>query len=54
MKIKTLQNSEITLLFTDVSKSCASREILTSQICLLNKILAKVLRSNSIVLIIDT
>ena len=34
-KIKPLRNSEITLSFTGVGKSCRSRECLASQICLL-------------------
>ena len=40
MKIKASQNGEITVLFTDVSNSCPSREFLMSQICLLT-LLAK-------------
>ena len=35
MKIKQSRNGEITLLFTDVGKSCPSREFLMWQICLL-------------------
>ena len=35
MKIKSSQNAEITLLFTDICKSCSSRKFLASQICLL-------------------
>ena len=35
VKIKSSQNSEITLLFTDIEKSCPSRELLATQICLL-------------------
>ena len=35
MKIKSLRNGEITLLFTDIGESCPSRKFLTSQICLL-------------------
>ena len=35
MKIKPPRNGEITLLFTDISKPCPSRNIFTSQICLL-------------------
>ena len=35
MKIKSSQNSEITLSFTDLGKPCPSREILTSKIWLL-------------------
>ena len=33
-KIKTSQNGDITLPFTDVSNSCSSPEFLTMQICL--------------------
>ena len=35
MRIKLSRNGEITLSFTDIGKSCLSREFLTSQICLL-------------------
>ena len=35
MKIKSSRNREITLSFTDICKSCLSREFLTSQTCLL-------------------
>ena len=35
MKLKSSQNGEITLLLTDVGKSCPSHKFLTSQICLL-------------------
>ena len=35
MKIKSSQNSKITLSFTEICKLCLSREFLTSQICLL-------------------
>ena len=35
VKIKSLQNGEITLSFTNISKSYPRREFLTSQICLL-------------------
>ena len=35
MKIKPSQNGEITLLFTDIGKSCPSRKFLMGQICLL-------------------
>ena len=35
MKIKSSQNGEITLLFTDIGKSCPSFKFLTSKICLL-------------------
>ena len=41
MKIKSSRNAEIALLFTDICKSCPSREFLASQICLL-KLLAKI------------
>ena len=43
MKIKSSQNAEITLSFTDICKSCPSREFLVSQdaICE-NKILVKI------------
>ena len=34
VKIKSLQNGEITLLFPDEGKLCPSRDILMSQICL--------------------
>ena len=34
VKIKPLKNSDVTLLFTDIGKSCPSREFLTSEICL--------------------
>ena len=47
LKIKSSQNAENTLSFTDLCKSCPSRKFLASQICLLtlgqeNKILAKI------------
>ena len=35
LKIESSQNGEITPSFTDIGKSCPSREFLTSQICLL-------------------
>ena len=35
MKIKSSCNGEITLLFTDIGKSCFTRKFLASQICLL-------------------
>ena len=35
VKIKSSQNAEITLSFTDICKSCPSRKILVSQNCLL-------------------
>ena len=35
VKIKSLRNSEITLSFTDIGKSCPSRDFLMSQICIL-------------------
>ena len=35
VKIKSSQNAEITLSLTDISKSCPSRELLASQMCLL-------------------
>ena len=35
LKIKSSQNCEITLSFTDIEKSCPSREFLALQICLL-------------------
>ena len=35
VKIKHLQNGEISLSFTDVGESCSSCEFLTGQICLL-------------------
>ena len=35
MKIKPLQNEEITVMFTDVGKSCSSCEFLTWQMRLL-------------------
>ena len=35
MKIEPLLNGKITMSFTDVGKSCPSREFLTSQLCLL-------------------
>ena len=44
VKIKPLRNSKITLSFTDIGKSCLSRKVWASQICLLMlfaKILAK-------------
>ena len=34
MKIKSSRNAENTLLFTDIGKSCPSREFLASEICL--------------------
>ena len=34
-KIKSLRNAEISLLLTDIGKSCPSREFLASQICYL-------------------
>ena len=34
LKIKSLQNAEITISFTDMCKSCPSHEFLASQICL--------------------
>ena len=34
MKIKPSRNSEITLSFNAIGKSCPSREYLTSQICI--------------------
>ena len=34
VKIRSLQNCEISLSFTDIGKSCLSREFLTSQKCL--------------------
>ena len=37
-KIKPSRNLEITLSFTDIGKSCPSRDFLTLQICLLNAI----------------
>ena len=47
VKIKSSQNGEVTLLFTDIGKSCLSREFLMSLICFFNanrknKILAKI------------
>ena len=36
VKRKPPPNDEITLSFTDIGKSCCSREILKSQICLLS------------------
>ena len=44
LKIKTLRNNNITLLFTDVGKPCTSHTFLTLQLCLImlfskNKIL---------------
>ena len=47
MKIEALQNGKITLLFTDIGKSCPSREFLKSQMCILTlfaekKILEKI------------
>ena len=46
VKIKSSQNGEITLSFTDIEKSCPSREYIASQICLRaireNKILSKI------------
>ena len=46
VKIESSRNGAISLLLTDIGKSCPSREFLTSQICLFNaicenKILAK-------------
>ena len=35
VKIESSRNGEITMSFTDVGKSCPSREFLTSQMCLL-------------------
>ena len=35
VKIKSSQNAENTLSFTDICKSCTSREFLASQMCLL-------------------
>ena len=35
MKIKSSKNGEITLSFTDIVKSCPSRDILASQVCYL-------------------
>ena len=35
VKMKSLLNREITLLITDIGKSCPSRKFLTSQVCLL-------------------
>ena len=40
VKIKSSPNGEITLSFTDISKSCPNRNFFTSQICLLT-LLAK-------------
>ena len=40
VKIEPSQNSQITLLFTDLDKSYPGREILTCQICIL-KLFAK-------------
>ena len=37
VKIKSSQNAEITLSFTDICKSCPSRYFLVSQMCLLIK-----------------
>ena len=34
VKMKPSQSGEIILLFTDIGKSCPSREFFTSQICL--------------------
>ena len=47
VKIKSLPNAENTLSFTDIGKSCPSREFLASQICFFNpirenKIIAKI------------
>ena len=47
VKINSALNTEITLSFTDLGKSCPSREFLISQICMLtlfakNKILARI------------
>ena len=46
VEIKPSRNGNITLSFTDVGKSCPSREFFTSQICLNtireNKMLAKI------------
>ena len=41
VKIKSSRNAEITQSFTDIGKSCPSREFLASQICLL-KLFAKI------------
>ena len=38
MKVKSSRNGKIILSFTDIGKSCPSREFLASQICLLNTI----------------
>ena len=50
MKIKPSQNGEITLLFTDIGKSCPSRESLMWQMCLNvifgNKIMAKISKAD--------
>ena len=35
MKIKSSRNGELTLSFTDICKSCLSRDFSISQICLL-------------------
>ena len=35
VKIKSSQNAEITLSFSDIGKSCPSPDILPSQICIL-------------------
>ena len=35
VKIKPSRNGEISLLFTDIGKSCPSREFLMSQVCIL-------------------
>ena len=40
-KVKSLRNGKITLLFTNVGKSCSSCQFLTSQICILT-LLAKI------------
>ena len=42
VKIKSSWNAEITLLFTDICKSCPSREFLASQTCLLTLIIEKI------------
>ena len=35
VKIESPRNAEMTILFTDIFKSCPSRKFLASQICLL-------------------
>ena len=47
VKIKSLRNSETTLSFSDVGKSCSSPQFLTLQTCIItlfceNKILAEI------------